>query len=72
MAFISANAPAHHGLFAGIAAYAAEQRAAFSKWMMYRRTVRELSQLSTHELNDLGLSRGNIHATAYDVVYNAK
>ncbi|MBB5516846.1 uncharacterized protein YjiS (DUF1127 family) [Rubricella aquisinus] len=72
MAFISANAPAHHGIVARIAAYAAEQRTAFSKWMMYRRTVRELSQLSAHELDDLGLNRGSIHATAYDVVYNAK
>jgi uncharacterized protein YjiS (DUF1127 family) len=32
----------------------------FRRWRRYRETVRELSSLSTHELNDLGIHRGEI------------
>jgi uncharacterized protein YjiS (DUF1127 family) len=32
----------------------------FRRWRRYRETVRELSSLSTHELNDLGINRGEI------------
>lgn len=32
----------------------------FNNWRRYRETVNELSQLSTRELNDLGISRGDI------------
>lgn len=70
MAFISANVPAQSDFVARITAFAAEQRQAFSQWKLYRRTVSELSELSSRELNDLGLNRSTIHATAYDVVYN--
>jgi uncharacterized protein YjiS (DUF1127 family) len=30
----------------------------------YRRTVRELSRLSDHELQDIGITRNSIHAIA--------
>jgi len=30
------------------------------RWRRYRETVRELQSLSTHELNDLGIRRGDI------------
>jgi uncharacterized protein YjiS (DUF1127 family) len=33
-------------------------------WNRYRNTVRELSQLSDRDLNDLGLSRGDIRVVA--------
>jgi uncharacterized protein YjiS (DUF1127 family) len=32
----------------------------YRRWRRYRDTVRELSGLSTHELNDLGIHRGDI------------
>ncbi len=35
----------------------------------YRKTVSELSALSSHELADLGLTRSAIRATAYMAVY---
>lgn len=32
----------------------------YRRWRRYRDTVRELQNLSTHELNDLGIQRGQI------------
>lgn len=32
----------------------------YNNWRRYRDTVNELSQLSTRELNDLGISRADI------------
>lgn len=39
------------------------------KRRLYRRTLRELSALSNHDLNDLGIGRGEIRAVAYDAIY---
>ena len=39
--------------------------ASFSRWLRYRDTVRQLSDLSDRELRDLGIHRGNIHAAAW-------
>ncbi|MCT6870607.1 MAG: DUF1127 domain-containing protein [Bartonella sp.] len=36
----------------------------FTRWRRYRSTVNELSRLSTHELNDLGITRAEITAIA--------
>lgn len=36
----------------------------YKKWRAYRRTVDELSALSTRELNDLGISRSDIKSVA--------
>ncbi|UTO28333.1 DUF1127 domain-containing protein [Bartonella harrusi] len=36
----------------------------YSNWRRYRRTVNALRRLSTHELNDLGICRGNIRSIA--------
>ncbi|AQT48439.1 MULTISPECIES: DUF1127 domain-containing protein [Bartonella] len=36
----------------------------FNKWRRYRTTYNELSRLSTHELNDLGITRSEIAAIA--------
>ena len=36
----------------------------FRRWRRYRRTVNELSALSTRELNDLGIGRGDIEFVA--------
>lgn len=32
----------------------------YRNWRRYRQTVTELSRLSTRELNDLGIARGDI------------
>ena len=36
----------------------------FQRWRRYRTTVRELQNLSSRELQDLGLSRDDIHRVA--------
>ena len=36
----------------------------FQRWRRYRTTVRELQNLTSRELQDLGLSRGDIHRVA--------
>jgi len=36
----------------------------FNNWRRYRTTVNELSRLSTHELNDLGINRSEIATIA--------
>lgn len=36
----------------------------FQQWRSYRRTVNELNALSSRELDDLGISRGEIHYIA--------
>ena len=36
----------------------------FRRWRRYRDTVRELQGLSTRELNDLGINRGDISRLA--------
>ncbi|WP_113912122.1 DUF1127 domain-containing protein [Roseovarius dicentrarchi] len=38
----------------------------------YRQTVNALSQLSEHELADLGLSRYSIHSDAWQAVYGTR
>ena len=48
-----------------------EARTALAKRRMYNRTVSELDALTGAELSDLGLSRANIRATAYEAVYGA-
>lgn len=35
----------------------------------FRKTVLELQSLSSHELNDLGLNRGDIHDVAYQSTF---
>ena len=40
----------------------------YRNWRRYRETVSELSRLSNRELNDLGISRGDIHFVARKAV----
>jgi uncharacterized protein YjiS (DUF1127 family) len=41
---------------------------AFRKWRMYNETVRELNKLNARQLNDLGISRGDIERIARQAV----
>ncbi len=36
----------------------------FRNWRRYRATVRQLDRLSTRELDDIGISRGDIYRVA--------
>ncbi|TCL71064.1 DUF1127 domain-containing protein [Rhizobium sp. BK251] len=36
----------------------------FNNWRKYRQTVAELGRMSTRELNDLGIERGDIRSVA--------
>jgi uncharacterized protein YjiS (DUF1127 family) len=36
----------------------------FNNWRKYRRTVTELSRMSSRELQDLGIERADIHSVA--------
>jgi uncharacterized protein YjiS (DUF1127 family) len=42
----------------------------YKAWSEYRakvrETIRELSRLTNHELNDIGISRGEIHSIAHE------
>ncbi len=60
MAFAPTTAPTQspfHG-------FAARMRHFFARQAAYRQTSRELSALSDRELNDIGLSRYDIHRIA--------
>lgn len=61
----SATAVLSEDLSAAI--YAAMQRVV--NYRTYRRTVNELSQLSAHDLADLGLHRSEIRRVAHETVY---
>jgi len=39
-------------------------RKTLQRWAAYQQTVRELSSLDTHTLNDLGISRSDIQRVA--------
>lgn len=41
----------------------------FNKWRNYRRTVNQLSKLTNHELNDLGIRRAEIESIARKFSY---
>ena len=41
---------------------------AYRNWRMYNETVRELNKLNARQLNDLGISRGDIERIARQAV----
>jgi uncharacterized protein YjiS (DUF1127 family) len=43
-------------------------RKTFRKWAAYQQTVRELNALDSRQLNDLGITRGDIQRIARDHV----
>ena len=69
MAFATETRTATGGLSLELSAavYALMNRIA--NYRAYNRTVAELSELSSRELNDLGLNRASIRAAAHQAVY---
>jgi uncharacterized protein YjiS (DUF1127 family) len=43
--------------------------ASIRSWVLYRRTVRELSELSPRQLRELGIEHTDIRRVAHDAVY---
>jgi uncharacterized protein YjiS (DUF1127 family) len=43
--------------------------ASLRNWALYRRTVRELSELNARQLSELGIHRSDIRRVAHDAVY---
>lgn len=43
----------------------------FARYRVYRRTLDELSGLSTRELNDLGLNKSMLKRVAHEAAYSA-
>lgn len=60
-----------HGV-ASLAPQLATLAERFGKWRLYRRTLNELSDISPRDLAELGLSRSNLRAAAYEAVYGTR
>lgn len=56
-------------VFAVVSAYFAELSEAAKRRRIYKATYAELASLSARELSDIGLSRANIGAVAYEAAY---
>ena len=69
MAQLATNAPAAGGFLDGLVEFFAAWRAKSRQYRVYRETLKELSALNDRELNDLGLSRAQIQATAWQCAY---
>ena len=69
MAYVNSTRAASLGLTDRIAGFAKTLRTAFDRRATYNRTVRELSALSTRELDDLGIHRSMISRIANEAAY---
>ena len=67
MAFVSTTQRTH--VAAGFVSAIETLTERFSRYMMYRRTLAELSVLSKREMADLGFSQTNLRAAAYEAFY---
>lgn len=72
MSFASNTATQRPGIMHSIQTTLADARSRMAQRRAFRQTVTALSQLSNHELEDLGLSRGSISADAYQAVYGTR
>lgn len=57
-------------LFAPLTSWFYSLRDRFIRHQSYRRTLNELSALSSNQLADLGLNRSNLRQTAYQASYH--
>ena len=66
-----AQAPRANG-FQTVLSFFGDMKSRIAQRRSYRQTVNALSQLSDHELTDLGLSRHSIHSDAWQAVYGTR
>ena len=69
MAHITANTSARDSVFANLRAFLADTAKSFVQFYQYRKTLNELAKLNDRELEDLGMSRGEITSIATKAVY---
>jgi len=56
-------------VFAAVSAFFAERSEAAERRRVYKTTYSELAAMSARELADIGLSKANIGAVAYEAAY---
>ena len=56
-------------MFTAVSAFFAELTEAAERRRVYKSTYAELASLSARELSDIGLSKANIGAIAYEAAY---
>lgn len=71
MAFFTETLSSRASFGDKIAAFWVQAQEARTKRAVFHQTFRELSSLSTRDLNDLGLSRSMIRRVAYQAAYEA-
>jgi uncharacterized protein YjiS (DUF1127 family) len=69
MAYATQTQPLSGNVFAAVSAFFAELSEAAERRRVYKTTYAELASLSARELSDIGLSRANIGAIAYEAAY---
>lgn len=70
MAHVTNTSYSQTGLVHRVAGMIADLKQRYAAYRVYRTTLRELQQLSTRELADLGLSRSEIRRVAYHAAYH--
>ncbi len=69
MAYVSGNRSATLSIGARLSEIFTGLSEAYAAWRVYRRTLEELQELSTRELDDLGLNRSMLKAAAMEAAY---
>lgn len=72
MTVIAASTTRPVGLRQKLNAYLADRRDMAARRAVYRTTVRELNSLTTRELDDLGIPRGDIHTLAHEAAFGSR
>ena len=69
MAYVSINSGVQNQFLGRVSDYFAGVRQSFADHRLYRQTLDELHGLSSRELADLGMYRGDLHRIAREAVY---
>lgn len=69
MAYVSSNRTASPSVATRLSEMVKLASEAFTAWRLYRRTLRELQDLSVRDMDDLGLNPSNLRQAAFEAVY---
>lgn len=69
MATLASNTSARSGLFGRFADTMIRAKAAYTRYRIFRVTLKEMQELSDRELADLGLGRSMLRRAAYEAAY---